>query len=106
MPFSAYIDVAEASGHKVLTPIAAEAMPSGIVQAEAYNFMKDKILDAVRKGVDAALLDLHGAMVCETTDDGEGTLLHEMRRINPQLPIEVIFPKPALLSSLILAPCI
>ena len=91
MPFSAYIDVAEASGHKVLTPIAAEAMPSGIVQAEAYNFMKEKILDAVRIGVDAALLDLHGAMVCETTDDGEGTLLHEMRKINPQLPIGVTY---------------
>lgn len=91
MPFSAYIDVAEASGHKVLTPIAAEAMPSGIVQAEAYNFMKEKILDAVRIGVDAALLDLHGAMVCETTDDGEGTLLHEMRKINPLLPIGVTY---------------
>ena len=75
MPFSAYIDVAETAGHQVITPIAAEAMPSGIVQAEAYNFMTKQILEAVQTGVDAALLDLHGAMVSETTDDGEGTLL-------------------------------
>ena len=91
MPFSAYIDVAETAGHQVITPIAAEAMPSGIVQAEAYNFMTKQILEAVQTGVDAALLDLHGAMVSETTDDGEGTLLYEMRKINPQLPIGVTY---------------
>ena len=66
-------------------------MPSGIVQAEAYNFMTKQILEAVQTGVDAALLDLHGAMVSETTDDGEGTLLYEMRKINPQLPIGVTY---------------
>ena len=91
MPFSAYIEAAEAAGHQVITPIAAEAMPSGIVQAEAYNFMTKQILEAVQTGVDAALLDLHGAMVSETTDDGEGTLLYEMRKINPQLPIGVTY---------------
>jgi len=91
MPFSAYIDVAETAGHQVITPIAAEAMPSGIVQAEAYNFMTKQILEAVQTGVDAALLDLHSAMVSETTDDGEGTLLYEMRKINPQLPIGVTY---------------
>ncbi|MEC7807225.1 MAG: M81 family metallopeptidase [Pseudomonadota bacterium] len=91
MPFSAYIDVAETAGHQVITPIAAEAMPSGIVQAGAYNFMTKQILEAVQTGVDAALLDLHGAMVSETTDDGEGTLLYEMRKINPQLPIGVTY---------------
>ena len=91
MPFSAYIDVAETAGHQVITPIAAEAMPSGIVQAGAYNFMTKQILEAVQTGVDAALLDLHGAMVSEITDDGEGTLLYEMRKINPQLPIGVTY---------------
>ena len=91
MPFSAYIDVAEEAGHQVITPIAAEAMPSGIVQAEAYNFMTKQILEAVQTGVDAALLDLHGAMVSETTDDGEGALLYEMRKIDPQLPIGVTY---------------
>jgi len=91
MPFAAYLDLAEAAGHEVVTPIAAEAMPSGKVEAGAYAFMTTKILDAVRDGVDAALLDLHGAMVSEVTDDGEGTLLEGMRRIAPDLPIAVTY---------------
>jgi microcystin degradation protein MlrC len=91
MPFGAYLDLAEEAGHEVVTPIAAEAMPSGKVEAAAYEFMTGKILDAVREGVDAALLDLHGAMVSETTDDGEGTLLEKMREIAPDLPIAVTY---------------
>jgi microcystin degradation protein MlrC len=91
MPFSAYLDLAEAAGHEVVTPVAAEAMPSGKVEAEAYEFLVGKILNAVREGVDAALLDLHGAMVSDVTDDGEGTLLERMREIAPDLPIAVTY---------------
>lgn len=91
MPFGAYLDIAEAEGHEVITPIAAEAMPSGKVKAEAYDFMTGKILDAVRDGVDACLLDLHGAMVAETTEDGEGTLLENIRKIAPGIPIAVTY---------------
>ncbi|MBM86163.1 MAG: microcystin degradation protein MlrC [Rhodospirillaceae bacterium] len=91
MPFGAYLDLAEANGHEVVTPIAAEAMPSGKVEANAYEFMTDKILEEVRVGVDAALLDLHGAMVSEVTDDGEGTLLEAIRAIAPDLPIAVTY---------------
>ncbi len=91
MPFGAYLDIAEAAGHEVVTPIAAEAMPSGPVTAEAYAFMTEKILDAVRSGVDACLLNLHGAMVAETTDDGEGTLLEQIREVAPGIPIAVTY---------------
>lgn len=91
MPFGAYLDLLEAAGHEVVTPVAAEAMPSGPVRKEAYEFLTGKILDAVRDGVDAAMLDLHGAMVAETTDDGEGTLLEQMRAIAPGLPIAVTY---------------
>jgi microcystin degradation protein MlrC len=91
MPFGAYLDLAEAAGHEVVTPVAAEAMPSGKVEAEAYEFLVGKILDAVHEGVDAALLDLHGAMVSDVTDDGEGTLLERMRAIAPDLPIAVTY---------------
>ncbi|MBH67597.1 MAG: microcystin degradation protein MlrC [Rhodospirillaceae bacterium] len=91
MPFSAYIELAEAANHEIVTPIAAEAMPSGKVGASAYEFMVEKILSVVRQGVDAALLDLHGAMVSDTTDDGEGTLLRKIRDISPNLPIGVTY---------------
>jgi microcystin degradation protein MlrC len=89
MPIGAYLKLARELGAEVVTPIAAEAMPSGPVDAQAYELMSTAILDAVRKGCDAALLDLHGAMVAETTADGEGTLLERIRAIAPDLPIAV-----------------
>ncbi|GAB4178525.1 MAG: M81 family metallopeptidase [Thalassobaculales bacterium] len=89
MPLGAYIDLAEAEGAEIDCPVAAEAMPSGPVSAEAYAIMSEAILEGVRRGCDAAFLDLHGAMVAEGTDDGEGTLLSRIRAIAPELPIAV-----------------
>ncbi len=89
MPMAAYLDLAAGIGAEIVTPIAAEAMPSGPVAAEAYERMSGAILEAVAKGCDAAMLDLHGAMVAETTPDGEGTLLERIRAIAPGLPIAV-----------------
>lgn len=89
MPMGAYLRLARDAGAEVVTPVAAEAMPSGPVEAGAYETMTTPILDAVRRGCDAALLDLHGAMVAETTPDGEGTLLEAIRAIAPELPIAI-----------------
>ncbi|HEX7969300.1 MAG TPA: M81 family metallopeptidase [Stellaceae bacterium] len=89
MPIGAYLKLAREIGAEVVTPVAAEAMPSGPVEEEAYELMSGAILDAVRKGCDAAMLDLHGAMVAKTTPDGEGTLLERIRAIAPDLPIAV-----------------
>jgi microcystin degradation protein MlrC len=46
-------------------------------------------VDAVAKGCDAVLLDLHGAMVTRAHDDGEGELLGRIRRVAPEVPIGV-----------------
>jgi microcystin degradation protein MlrC len=90
MPVGAYLALAREHGAEVVTPIAAEAMPSGRVTADAYKRLCDPILAEVAKGgFDAALLDLHGAMVSEETDDGEGTLLAAIRRLAPGLPVAV-----------------
>jgi microcystin degradation protein MlrC len=89
MPMGAYLDLAKEIGAEVITPVAAEAMPSGPVTADAYERMSGAILEAVSRGCDAAMLDLHGAMVAETTQDGEGTLLERIRAIAPDLPIAV-----------------
>jgi microcystin degradation protein MlrC len=89
MPMAAYLDLAKSIGAEIATPVAAEAMPSGPVTEDAYERMTGAILDAVAKGCDAAMLDLHGAMVAETTPDGEGTLLERIRAITPGLPIAV-----------------
>jgi microcystin degradation protein MlrC len=88
-PMAAFIDLAESANAEILTPVAAEAWPSGVVQAEAYQRISDAICEAVSRGCDAVFLDLHGAMVAETTDDGEGTLLERIRALAPGLPIAV-----------------
>ena len=87
VPVAAYIRLAREAGAEYVTPVAAEAMPSGPVAAEAYERMCAPIVEAVAAGCDAALLHLHGAMVTETTDDGEGTLLERIRALAPGLPI-------------------
>ena len=89
MPIAAYMKLAVARGAQIVTPLAAEAMPSGKVTEQAYEHMVDRVCDALGLGCDCALLDLHGAMVAEHTPDGEGTLLERMRAIAPQLPIAV-----------------
>ena len=89
VPVAAYIRLAREAGAEYVTPVAAEAMPSGRVSAEAYERMCGPIIEAVAAGCDAALLHLHGAMVTETTDDGEGTLLQRICAIAPGLPIAV-----------------
>ena len=91
-PIAAYLDLADAAGAEVVTPVAAEAMPSGYVQHAAYDYLADRIIDALTDGgFDAALLDLHGAMVAEHEPDGEGGLLERIRAIEPNLPIAVTF---------------
>ncbi len=87
MTLGAYLKLARAAGAEIVTPIAAEAMPSGMVEAQAYDLMSDAICEAVDRGCDAIMLDLHGAMVAETTPDGEGTLLERIRGIAPETPI-------------------
>ena len=85
----AFIDLAERAGAEVVLPVAAQAWPSGRVAQEAYEHIAGRIVDAVAQGCDAVLLDLHGAMVTERFEDGEGELLARIRRFAPRLPIGV-----------------
>ncbi|PWR20188.1 M81 family metallopeptidase [Zavarzinia aquatilis] len=89
MPMGAYIRLCRARGAEVITPVAAEAMPGGIVTREAYETLAGAIVETARQGVDAMLLDLHGAMVAEHVADGEGELLRRLRAVAPHVPIAV-----------------
>ncbi|MEE8275031.1 MAG: M81 family metallopeptidase [Alphaproteobacteria bacterium] len=88
-PLAAFLDLAREEGAEVVVPVAADASPSGRVAAAAFETMAGQICDAVAAGCDAALLDLHGAMVTESHDDGEGELLRRVRAVAPDLPIAV-----------------
>ncbi len=68
----------------------ANAEPSGKVTQAAYETIVDYILIDLKKALplDALYLDLHGAMVCQHLDDGEGELLKRIRKIvGNELPI-------------------
>ncbi|PWR18842.1 M81 family metallopeptidase [Zavarzinia compransoris] len=89
MPMGAYIRLCRARGAEIVTPVAAEAMPGGIVTRDAYETLAGAIVEAVAAGCDAVLLDLHGAMVAAHVADGEGELLRRLRAVAPRVPIAV-----------------
>ena len=67
----AFIDLAEQAGAEFELALAAHAAPSGLVFDKAYEAMSQTILQAVaRGGFDGILLDLHGAMVSQSHEDG------------------------------------
>ncbi len=86
----AYLDLAAREGAEIVLPVAAGAAPSGPVEDAAYREITDCICNAAAKGgYDGILLDLHGAMVTQSLQDGEGQLLKRLRAIDPVTPIAV-----------------
>ena len=67
---AAFIDLAERAKAAFDIPIAASAPPSGRVPDVVFEQIANRICEAVDKGCDAVLLDLHGAMVTESHEDG------------------------------------
>lgn len=88
IPISGMLDIATARNDQIIVPILAAAPPSGRVNDDAYRYITDRICEAA-KDCDALLLDLHGAMVTQSLEDGEGALLRRLREENPGKPIAV-----------------
>jgi microcystin degradation protein MlrC len=84
-----YLDVCAAAGALVELPIAAGAAPSGPVEDDAFEYIAERIVAAARAGCDGMMLDLHGAMVTRSFEDGEGELLARIRSVAQELPIAV-----------------
>ncbi len=84
-----FLQVAREIDATITVPIAADARPSGCVARDAYEEMCEAILSSIGKGCDGVFLALHGAMVAEHCDDGEGELLRRIRAVAPGLPIAV-----------------
>jgi microcystin degradation protein MlrC len=88
-PMAAYLDLARREGAEIVTPVAAESWPSNKASRATFETLLAPLLDAVRAGCDAVMLDLHGAMVIEDCDDAEGEIVKRIRRIAPRMPIAV-----------------
>lgn len=82
--------IEEASAHELLPLLWTSANPSGTVTRDAYEKIWDMLAHNLEQAmpVDALFLDLHGAMVAEHIEDGEGELLERIRTIiGPSIPI-------------------
>jgi len=85
-----FVEAARASGHRLLPLVWANATPSAHVTRDAYERIAATLLEELGRGeaFDAVFIDLHGAMVTEHLDDGEGELLARLRKVvGPRIPI-------------------
>lgn len=93
-----FIDGAKAHGFEAVPLLWGFAYPSGLIVRDDYETLKREFLERLRHAesdggpVDGVLLDLHGAMVVEGIDDGDGDFIEAVRGvIGPQRPIVVTF---------------
>ena len=87
---AAYFDASREYGWDMDCAIAANATSSGKVTQEAWDYLSGAVLTALERDgpFDGILLALHGAMVTEKFDDGEGVLLAAIReKVGPDVPV-------------------
>lgn len=82
-PITVGRELARELGFTLIEGTAAWADPAGLLNREAYESLRDEILDQLRAAlpVDAVVLGLHGAMVAQGYDDPEGDFLGRVRAI-------------------------
>lgn len=88
----ATFEAADKYGWTLIHPISANANPSGIVTDDAFEEIGGMIVNAAAQQgpIDGVLLHLHGAMVVDSYEDGEGELLARLRRqLGPDVPVVV-----------------
>ena len=83
LPIAGFMAEAQKSGNVELVPVVwAAAEPSSYVTDEAFETIAGMICEvASTENVDGIYLDLHGAMVTQSHEDGEGELLRRLRHL-------------------------
>src|SRR4030081_884775 len=87
-----FVPAAEAEGWELVPTMWCAASPSAHVTEDAYERVAKTIVDGIKAAgsIDGVYLDLHGAMVAEHLDDGEGEILARVREaIGKDLPLVV-----------------
>ena len=74
---------AKTEGYELVEGSCYAAQPGGTCNRDAYERMRDEILDQLKAAgpVDGVVLALHGAMVAQGYDDCEGDMLERVRAI-------------------------
>ena len=78
-----FVEAAESYGWELVPTISCGASPSAHVTEDAYERIVRVMIDGIAAAgrLDAAYLDLHGALVTEHLDDGEGEILARVRKV-------------------------
>jgi microcystin degradation protein MlrC len=87
-----FVEQGDINGWELVPTISCAASPSAHVTKDAFERVAKVMIDGIKAAgqLDAVYLDLHGAMVTEHLDDGEGEILARVRRvIGPDLPLVV-----------------
>ena len=91
-----FIDGAKKHGFTLVPLLWGFAYPSGLIVRDDYETLKAEFLrrlaeaEAADGPVDGVLLDLHGAMVVEGIDDGDGDFIAAVRAfVGPDRPVIV-----------------
>jgi microcystin degradation protein MlrC len=87
-----FVEAADANGWELVPTISCAASPSAHVTEDAYERIAKAMIDGIAAAgrLDAVYLDLHGAMVTDHLDDGEGEILARVRHIvGKDLPLVV-----------------
>jgi microcystin degradation protein MlrC len=87
-----FIEAAEAERWELVPTIFTAATPCAHVTEDAFERIARVLVDGIAAAgkLDAVYLDLHGAMVTEHLDDGEGEILARVRKvIGKDLPLVV-----------------
>jgi len=90
IPATGAFDALHAAGHRTVGLVWGAASPSAQVTEDAFEQIVGAMVErlAAAGPVDGVYLDLHGAMVTEHLDDGEGEILARVRRVvGPRVPI-------------------
>lgn len=79
-----FINEARKLGHELAPVCWSAAVPAGYVTEDAYERITKMMVDGIEReiaaGAEAVYLDLHGAMVAQHHEDGEGELLDRLRQ--------------------------
>jgi microcystin degradation protein MlrC len=87
-----FVEQAEAHRWELIPTISCGASPSAHVTRDAFERVVGVMIDGIKATgpMDAVYLDLHGAMVTEHFDDGEGEILRRIRKVvGNELPLVV-----------------
>jgi microcystin degradation protein MlrC len=90
IPAQGAIQALRAAGHDLVGTAWGAASPSARVTADAFERILGEMVTRLKAAlpVDGVYLDLHGAMVSEAFDDGEGEILRRVREaIGPRVPL-------------------